>query len=118
MEIHHVGCSDPSSHQVQIAGRGCRKHSLYLVARQSPERRKQATEHGAIFIEDGIIAILKQIGTVNRGLLPSHASAIDAAAENPVDRAVTMVGSLVAVLAKGAAELGHNHHDGVAPLST
>src|SRR5262249_45201480 len=48
-------------------------------------------------------------------LLAEDAAAIDAAAHHPIDAAMAVIGSAVAILAEGAAELGDHHDDRVAP---
>jgi hypothetical protein len=98
-------------HEVQVGGRGAREDPLQLFRREAPERCEQSAEHGAILIQDRIVTVLKEALTVDRNLLPGDASAVDAAAQDPVDRAVTVIGTLVAILTESATELGNDGND-------
>src|SRR5215831_11270903 len=93
-----LGTHYPSD-QPEIHRRGGGKHALQLLGRQSPKRGEQSAEHAAVLIQNRIVAVLEELGTLDSRLPACNAAAAHAAAENPVDRPVTVVGSLVPVLA-------------------
>ncbi len=78
-------------------------------------RWKRPPNSVAVVGEHRIVAVLEEVGLVDRHLLADDAAAVDAAAQHPVDAAMAVVGALVAVLAEGAPELGDHDHDRVVP---
>src|SRR6185312_13287299 len=94
-----------SDHLQVDRGRGG-KHLLHLLGREPPERSEQSAQDGPVLVEDRVVAILEEIFARDSRLLARDASTVEAPAENPIDRAVTVVGALVAVLPEGAAEFG------------
>ena len=76
---------------------------------------EQAAEHRAVFGEHRPVAILVQRAPLDGHLAPGHATALDAPAKHPVDRAVAVVSAARAVLAEGSAELRDDHHHGARP---
>src|SRR5580704_19072379 len=96
--------------QVEIHGWGLREDALALIRRQAPERAKQATEHRAIIIEHGIVAVLEQARALEPNLISGQARAVDRAAQHPVDGAMAMIGAAVTVFTKRASEFRQHHH--------
>src|SRR5689334_11977736 len=54
-------------------------------------------QHGARFVQDRVVTILEQRGWLERYGVACDAATAHAAAKHPVDAAVTMVGSTIAV---------------------
>src|SRR5579863_10432133 len=105
-----VWLSQPEFHRVNPG-----KDPLNARGLKSEDPPEQASEHGAVVGQHRVVAVLKERGLRDLDLLAGDAATIDAAAHHPIDAAVTMIGAAVAVLAEGAAELGNNDDDGVAP---
>ena len=92
-----------------------RKHCLHLRFGEAVHTGNQRSEQCAVFVKHGVITILKQGCLIDLYLATGNASAVNAAAEHPVDGAVTMIGTAVSVLSKSATEFTDDDHDGVAP---
>src|SRR5580692_4052638 len=94
------GAEPKRSNQFQILGVAAREDDLQLLRAKTPHAAEESGQHAAVVIEHGIVAVLKQRVVGHAHLFSGNAPAIDAAAEHPVDAAVTMVGAGVAILAK------------------
>jgi len=90
--LHWIGALD----QIQVARRDLRENRGTL-------RRREP--------------ILEQVSALEPLLLAGNPCAVDGSPEDPIDGAMTMIGTTIAVLAKRAAELGQHHHDGVLPFA-
>src|SRR5215207_7497206 len=83
--------------------RSCtRKYAGDLRVTQSVHAGEQAAQHGAIFVEHGVIAIFEQARLLHANLFAMDDSAANAAAQHPIDGAVSVIGAAIAVLAKCA----------------
>src|SRR5579863_7689337 len=82
---------------------------------QSELMLQQTSKHRAIIGQHWIVAILEQRRLLDLDLVADDAPAIDAAAHDPVDAAVTVIGAAVAIRAEGAAEFGDHDNHRVAP---
>src|ERR1700730_13014634 len=91
------------------------ENSLKARGLQSEHMLEQPCEHRAIIGEDGIVTVLEKVRLVDLDLFAKDTAAIDAAAHYPIDAAVSVIGTVVAVLAKGAAELRDHHDDRIPP---
>src|ERR1700684_1298606 len=96
-----------ASNQFQIDRRHLLKYPCALIRRQSPQRAEQPAEHGAIVIEYREVPILEQRAAIHPLLLASDPAAVDGAPQYPVHRPVPMIGTAIAVFAKGTAEFGN-----------
>ena len=61
---------------------------------------------------------MKQSTPIYALLLADDPSAIDGAAEHPIDGAVTVIGAAIAILAERAAEFRDHHDHGIVPLAS
>src|SRR5215469_5182521 len=107
-----------ASNQSQVLRLHGREYLLQAVGREPIDVVEDATEHGAIFVEHRIVAVLEQVLLLDLRLLASQATAFDAAAHHPIDAAMPVIGAAVAVLAEGSPELADHHHDAVVPGRT
>jgi len=92
------------SDEVQIAGTRAGKDAIQVARRQAILAREQRSQNAAVFVEYREIAILEQVRFGDGLLFASHAAAAHGAAQDDVGRTMAVVGSMVAVLAQGAAE--------------
>jgi hypothetical protein len=102
-------------YQLQIRRHDVREHLLAARVRQAPECLEQTAEYGAVVVEHRTVPILKQRRVLDALLDAGDASAGNRATEHPVNRTVTVIGAVIAILAEGATELGQHHDHGVAP---
>ena len=79
-------------------------------------RAEHAGEHAAVVVEHRIVAILEQRVMRHAHLFAGDAPAIDAAAQHPIDAAMTVVRAAIAVFTEGPAELGQHEDHGIVPL--
>ena len=87
-------------------------------ARELPKRLEYAPKHGAVMVEYGIVAILKQRGALESLLLADHTPATDGTAEHPMYAAVAMIGAAIAISHQRYVKLGQHHDHRVIPLGT
>src|SRR4051812_20758449 len=118
-KIHKSTCTHAKRlDETEVARHGLREHTRELRCIQTPQACKHTAEHGTIVVEHRKIAILQQGGIAYFDLFTDNAAAAHAAAEQPVRRAVAVVGALVAVLTQRAPELRHHRDHGVVPFRT
>ena len=96
-------------------GRNAGKYPVKPGGVEAVHLRKQPAKYGAVFIEDGVVPILKQGSLLDLDLVSRNATAVNAAAEHPVHAAVAVVGAAVAVFAEGAPEFADDDHDRIPP---
>src|SRR5471030_2897234 len=73
-------CSD----QPDVAPLGA-ENMFDLRGIEAVHARQQAAEHGAVFVEHRVVAVLEQRGLLQPYLLAAHLAALDASAQHPVD---------------------------------
>src|SRR3954469_8657723 len=96
--------------------RTVRKHRLGQHAIGQAELALQhAFDHGAQVGGGLEIAGLEEIGGLETWPVGDDTTALHRAAGEQRDRSRAVIGAVGAVDARGAAELGRDHHDGVAP---
>src|ERR1700761_6253985 len=101
--------------QPQLRRMDAGKDALHRRAIEPVHASKKTGEHGPIVGQDRVIAVLEQGCLIYLDLLTKNTTAIDAAAEHPIDTAMTVVGAVVTVLAEGTAELIDCDDDRVTP---
>src|SRR6516165_9270108 len=112
-QVATITCRICGLNQPEIGWPGVAEYLLHALRREAVHLLRKAGEQRAIIGEHRIVAVLEQGRLLDLDLLAGDASAVDAAAEHPVDAAVAVVGAAIAVLAEGAAEFGDYHHHGL-----
>src|SRR5580704_5613702 len=72
-------------------------------------------EHRAVVGQDGVVAVLEEIGLVDLDLRPKDSAAIDPAAHHPIDTAMAVIGAAVAVFPERSPELRDDDDHRIAP---